>query len=173
MKGELNDDATTTDLSIVSSPVYILRPRLTRATPLIMSPASHLVGFCFPQPPSHTPRGIDRDLFPDDNYNQNQDRDGGSSRTDGRPKLHQSGSFSHRFTRPEQDDLSKGVLKLTLGNAVRHYLADWVLAALLWYVMLSCPGLLSGCIVHSTADTICMHADEKGIFGNHESLAGP
>jgi diacylglycerol diphosphate phosphatase/phosphatidate phosphatase len=97
-----------------------------------MSAFREVVGFCFPDP-SRSPAGGADDLFPEDNYHQNREareRDSNGSR----PPLHQSNSFSHRFMRPEQDDLSKGVLSLSMANAVRHYLADWVLAAVLWYV---------------------------------------
>jgi diacylglycerol diphosphate phosphatase/phosphatidate phosphatase len=111
---------------------FTLTPLLL-LNPLTMA-LSNIVTFCFPAPSSE-------DLFPDDNYNQNRRRaddlddangngDGGTPR---RPALSPNpNSRSYRFARPEQDDLSKGVLPLTLGHAVRHYLADWVLAAVLW-----------------------------------------
>lgn len=106
---------------------------------------SDVVRFCFPAPSSE-------DLFPDDNYHQNRRRGGGGApanedeyndapnspngadsgeRGSRRPAGPNSGA-SYRFVRPEEDDLSKGVLPLTLGHAVRHYLSDWVLAAVLW-----------------------------------------
>lgn len=110
-----------------------------------MSALGDVVRFCFPNPGSIA----QEDLFPEDNYHQNRDRreggGGGGRGANGgdsndptsspsqRPGLHHSSnSFSHRFMRPEQDNLTKGVLPLTFGNAVRHYLADWVLAAVLW-----------------------------------------
>ena len=104
-----------------------------------MSALREVVGFCFPDP-SRSPAGGMDDLFPEDNYHQNRsnngtgDRDSGRDRDrDGaRPRMPHSNSFSNRFMRPEQDDLSKGVLGLSMANAVRHYLADWVLAAVLW-----------------------------------------
>lgn len=94
-----------------------------------MSAIREVVGFCFPDPSRSPSSGVD-DLFPEDNYHQNRDRDRSSTR----PDMQRSGSFSNRFMRPEQDDLSKGVLQLSMANAVRHYLADWVLAAVLWCV---------------------------------------
>lgn len=114
-----------------------------------MSALREVVGFCFPDPSRNGANGMD-DLFPEDNYHQNRERErdqeghyrdasnntrqgqGQEPGSGGRPGMHHSNSFSHRFMRPEQDDLSKGVLHLSMANAVRHYLADWVLAAVLW-----------------------------------------
>lgn len=93
-----------------------------------MTSFTDTVRFCFPS-------NSDEDtLFPDDNQHRERDRELESSPSNGgggRPKLSGRGS-STRFLRPEEDDLSRGVLAFSFKHAVRSYLADWALAAVLW-----------------------------------------
>lgn len=87
-----------------------------------MTSFTDTVRFCFPS-------NSDEDtLFPEDNQHRGGERESGAG--NGRPKL--GGRGSSRFIRPEEDDLTRGVLSFSFSHAVRSYLADWALAAFLW-----------------------------------------
>lgn len=94
-----------------------------------MTSFTDTVRFCFPS------NSNEDNLFPEDNEHRERN---GSGEESGRPKLGPRGSS--RFIRPEEDDLSKGVLAFSFKHAVRSYVADWALAAFLWYVPGHCYG---------------------------------
>lgn len=43
-------------------------------------------------------------------------------------------SGQHRFQRPEEPDLTRGVAKMNIKTAIKHYAPDWMFAAVLWSV---------------------------------------